>query len=156
MRVGRRTATVAAVVMALALGACSDDDDGNGGAEPQATLTTGVPTSVTTSASGSATTDSAGCATDDGARLAVAARDFTFDPGCLRVRVDQELVVTNAGRVTHNVTVAGTYDQDLEPGTSFATVNVGGSLQPGTYDLVCQFHEARGMSARLEVVEPRQ
>jgi plastocyanin len=136
----------AVLLLAVLLAGCSDDGDSDGDASPT-TTTADAPTSAV----GSAPSTTAGCQSVEGEQVALAARDFAFEPTCVRVGVDQELNVTNRGDATHNVTVEGGYDQDLEPGTSFTTGDVGGTLQPGTYELVCQFHEARGMKARLEV-----
>jgi plastocyanin len=136
------------LVLLIAATACSDDDDDGDEAEPAATTaTTG---DVTTSSSPA---DDATCAPVEGPEVAVTAKDFSFSPRCIHVRVDQELKVTNSGSVTHNVTVKpSTYDQDIEPTFAFETGEVGGSLQPGTYELACSFHEGRGMKAELRVV----
>jgi plastocyanin len=136
----KRSALIVLLVVVTA-GGCSDDDRDE--ATPERTTTTG--------ADGASTTVDDTCSPTDGTQVAADAKDFAFAPACIQVRVDQELKVTNTGSATHNVTVKPAYDQDIEPTQSFVT-DVGGGLQPGTYELYCKFHQGRGMTARLEVV----
>lgn len=84
------------------------------------------------------------------ADVSVSLNNYLFDPDPVRVASGDDVEVRNANtRTPHTFTVVGE-DVDLELGpmeTETATID----LAPGTYDLICRFHESLGMTATLQV-----
>ncbi|MBM4437596.1 MAG: cupredoxin domain-containing protein, partial [Actinobacteria bacterium] len=75
--------------------------------------------------------------------------DFAFRPDPVVVAAGGTLTLRNGGRASHTFTIlALKIDLTVASGQS-ATVQIQGA--PGTYDLVCRFHEAGGMYAKLEI-----
>lgn len=67
---------------------------------------------------------------------------------------DRRLVVKNEGRNLHNFTIAGTdISKDLRPGRSFRLGPLADVLGPGTYSIICRYHDAQGMTGELTVTE---
>jgi len=92
-------------------------------------------------------------ATDAGtgdADVSVSLNNYLFDPHTVRVASGDDVAVRNGNTKTpHTFTVVGE-DVDLELGpleTESATID----LSPGTYDLICRFHEELGMTGTLKV-----
>jgi plastocyanin len=92
-------------------------------------------------------------ATDQGtgdADVSVSLNNYLFDPRTVRVASGDVVAVRNGNTKTpHTFTVVGE-DFDLELGpleTESATID----LSPGTYDLICRFHEELGMTGTLKV-----
>jgi plastocyanin len=92
-------------------------------------------------------------ATDQGtgnADVSVSLNNYLFDPRTVRVASGDVVAVRNGNTKTpHTFTVVGE-DVDLELGpleTESATID----LSPGTYDLICRFHEELGMTGTLKV-----
>ena len=66
----------------------------------------------------------------------------------------RDLVVKNAGSNVHNVTIAALdIVSDVAPGQEFKVEDIAGRLEPGSYELVCRFHEDRGMTGVIVIVE---
>jgi plastocyanin len=84
------------------------------------------------------------------ADVSVSLNNYLFDPGTVKVGSGDVVAVRNANaRTPHTFTVVGE-DVDLELApltTETATID----LTPGTYQLICRFHEALGMTATLKV-----
>jgi plastocyanin len=82
--------------------------------------------------------------------VSVSLNNYLFDPGTVRVTSGDVVAVRNGNtRTPHTFTVVGE-DVDLELGpleTESATID----LSPGTYDLICRFHEQLGMTGTLKV-----
>jgi plastocyanin len=144
----RRVGVVFAA-LALLLAGCTDDDGDVADDQPSESTST-TPTTAAVATTGVPLS----CGPTDGPFFDVTAREFSFEPECdrLQVRLDQDLRVTNVGAVTHNVTIAPAYDQNIEPGKAFVSGKIGGGLQPGTYELECRLHRSRGMTATLEIL----
>lgn len=73
--------------------------------------------------------------------------DNEFQPADLTVAAGAELELVNDGQSIHNLTVEG-IDQDVEAGQS-SSVTI--DLEPGEYQMVCEYHEAQGMEGTLTV-----
>lgn len=73
--------------------------------------------------------------------------DNEFQPADLTVSAGTELELVNDGQSIHNLTVEG-IDEDVEAGQS-SSVTI--DLEPGEYDMVCEYHEAQGMEGTLTV-----
>lgn len=70
-----------------------------------------------------------------------------------RIAADGTFIIRSEGRNLHNVTVAGTdIDEDLEPGESLTWDPVGESLPPGTYQIICKYHDWAGMTGEITIV----
>jgi plastocyanin len=74
--------------------------------------------------------------------------DNAFNPASLTV-APGTISVTNDGATLHNLTIeeAG-IDEDVQPGQS-TTVDI--DLEPGEYEMVCEYHVAQGMTGTLTV-----
>ena len=70
--------------------------------------------------------------------VSVSLNNYLFDPATVKVSSGDVVAVRNGNAKTpHTFTVVGE-DVDLE-------------LAPGTYQLICRFHESLGMKATLKV-----
>ena len=82
--------------------------------------------------------------------VSVSLNNYLFDPGVVKVARGDVVAVRDANAKTpHTFTVVG-QDIDLELApltTETATID----LAPGTYQLICRFHESLGMKATLKV-----
>jgi plastocyanin len=89
---------------------------------------------------------------DGGAKADVSAsvNNYLFMPGTVKVDSGDTLEVTNGNaRTPHTFTVVGEdVDLELAPLTSETTTI---DLAPGTYQLICRFHEQLGMKGTLKV-----
>jgi plastocyanin len=68
--------------------------------------------------------------------------DFYFEPKTVTIKRGEKVTLTlhNEGQVEHTFTIKGLgIDEEVEPGKS-KTVTIEGK-QPGTYDLICKYHE---------------
>jgi hypothetical protein len=65
----------------------------------------------------------------------------------------QDLVVKNAGRNVHNVTIPGTtYSQDVAPGGRLVIRDIAAFLGgPGQYPFHCRFHQSLGMAGVIVI-----
>jgi plastocyanin len=92
-------------------------------------------------------TDSGGGGTAD---VSAEVNNYLFMPKTVKVKSGESLEVRNGNaRTPHTFTVVGEdVDLELAPLTSeTATIN----LSPGTYQLICRFHEQLGMKGTLKV-----
>ena len=84
------------------------------------------------------------------ADVSVSLNNYLFDPGTVKVGTGDVVAVRNDNeRTPHTFTVvAEDVDLELAPLTT-ETVTI--DLAPGTYQLICRFHESLGMTATLKV-----
>jgi len=68
------------------------------------------------------------------------------------VRHKQTLALTNSGQVTHNITISGAMDIDLDPGREEISDPIEAFVPQGTYTFHCKFHRNQGMHGQLQVV----
>jgi plastocyanin len=139
----------AALILALGLAACGEDDRGGSVEESGGTSTTG------TSTTGTSTTPAPGGAAV--AKLQVEETEFAIDPK--NPRISKAGVVSfrvkNVGQVLHALEVEGPNGEvetkGIEPGKS-ASLRVDLS-KPGTYEWYCPIgdHKDRGMKGRIVV-----
>ena len=72
---------------------------------------------------------------------------FPIGPG-------RDLVVQNAGRNVHNVTIpALEFSRDVRPGDAITIEDIGDLLEPGRYQLYCRIHRDRGMTGVIVIAE---
>ena len=147
-------------VFAAACGGDANDAGGSTGAGPSgATAATGATDSGDDPGAGSLYGGSNGMTGATGATGASGAKDadvsvslnnYLFDPGTVKVGGDDVVAVRNGNaRTPHTFTVVGEdVDLELAPLTT-ETVTI--DLAPGTYELICRFHESLGMTATLKV-----
>jgi plastocyanin len=151
----RERMLVGLVALALAATACGGGgenggvDDGGVAPETGAGGTAGGYYGGGGGGGGETATGATG-ATGSAADVEASLLDYAFDPDPVEVASGDVVGVTNtSANVAHTFTVPGT-DVDLTLGPSESgTVEI--ALDPGTYDLICRFHEARGMVATLVV-----
>ena len=147
-------------VLAAACGDDANDAGGATGAGPTgATAATGATDSGDDPGAGSLYGGSNGMTGATGATGASGAKDadvsvslnnYLFDPGTVKVGGGDVVAVRNGNaRTPHTFTVVGEdVDLELAPLTT-ETVTI--DLAPGTYELICRFHESLGMTATLKV-----
>ena len=147
-------------VLAAACGDDANDAGGSMGAGPTgATAATGATDSGDDPGAGSLYGGSNGMTGATGATGASGAKDadvsvsrnnYLFDPGTVKVDEGDVVAVRNGNaRTPHTFTVvAEDVDLELAPLTT-ETVTI--DLKPGTYELICRFHESLGMKATLKV-----
>ena len=163
MRGGRIHVLVGLAALSVFAAACGGDANDAGGstrAGPSgATAATGATDSGDDPGAGSLYGGSNGMTGATGATGASGAKDadvlvslnnYLFDPGTVKVGGDDVVAVRNGNaRTPHTFTVVGEdVDLELAPLTT-ETVTIG--LAPGTYELICRFHESLGMTATLKV-----
>ena len=163
MRGVRMRVLVALAALAVVAAACGSDsnDAGAGGASATgATAATGATDSgsgedpgagsLYGGSNGMTGATAATGATGANADVSVSLNNYLFDPATVRVSSGDVVAVRNANAKTpHTFTVVGE-DVDLELApltTETATID----LAPGTYQLICRFHESLGMKATLKV-----
>jgi plastocyanin len=86
----------------------------------------------------------------------VTAIDYHFHDAhpTLPIEPGRDLVVKNAGRNVHNVTLdALELDEDIAPGSELTIEDVAGRLGPGRYTFFCRFHLDRGMTGVVVTVD---
>jgi plastocyanin len=72
---------------------------------------------------------------------------FPIGPG-------RDLVVENAGRNVHNVTIpALEFSRDVRPGDRITIEDIADLLEPGSYELYCRIHRDRGMTGVIVIAE---
>jgi plastocyanin len=144
MPVLRRLA-IGAVALAVtaALGACTQNDNGNN------TLV-GRNNTPTPTGGGPQTTGAANPGT--GGSIAVEAKDNAFAPKSLTAKAgDITIDVKDTGQAPHTFTISelSADSGNINAGAS-ATVTLKG-VQAGTYKFFCKYHEALGMTGTLTV-----
>ena len=143
-------------VLAAACGDDANDAGGSTGAGPTgATAATGATDSGDDPGAGSLYGGSNGMtgatgATGANADVSVSLNNYLFDPGTVKVGGGDVVAVRNGNaRTPHTFTVVGEdVDLELAPLTT-ETVTI--DLAPGTYELICRFHESLGMTGTLKV-----
>lgn len=148
------TATLAALLL-LATACGGEETNGDGGVDnggiPGATGESAEepgPGSLYGGGMGQETTGATGGGASG--EVSVSLNNYLFDPSEVEVASGAVVEVTNANtRTPHTFTVVGE-DVDLQLGPQESgTVTI--DLAPGTYDLVCTFHEQLGMTGTLTV-----
>jgi plastocyanin len=143
-------------VLAAACGGDANDAGGSmGGGPTGATAATGATDSGDDPGAGSLYGGSnemtgASGATGANADISVSLNNYLFDPGTVKVGMGDVVAVRNGNaRTPHTFTVVGEdVDLELAPLTT-ETVTI--DLAPGTYELICRFHESLGMTGTLKV-----
>ena len=150
-------ALAALAVLAAACGGDSNDAGAGGATATGATAATGATDSGSGDDPGAGslyggsngTTDATG-ATGANADVSVSLNNYLFDPATVKVSSGDVVAVRNGNAKTpHTFTVVGEdVDLELAPLTTETTTI---DLAPGTYQLICRFHESLGMKATLKV-----
>ena len=143
-------------VLAVACGGDANDAGGSmGGGPTGATAATGPTDSGDDPGAGSLYGGSNGMtgatgATGANADVSVSLNNYLVDPGTVKVGMGDVVAVRNGNaRTPHTFTVVGEdVDLELAPLTT-ETVTI--DLAPGTYELICRFHESLGMTGTLKV-----
>ena len=164
MRGVRMRVLVALAALMVLAAACGGDsnDEGAGGAtgtgSTGATAATGATDSGDDPGAGSLYGGSNGMTGATGSTgtdakavdVSVSLNNYLFDPGTVKVSSGDVVGVRNGNaRTPHTFTVVGEdVDLELAPLTE-DTVTI--DLAPGTYQLICRFHESLGMTATLKV-----
>jgi plastocyanin len=157
MRLAMRT-LLGVVLVTLPLAACGDDAPSDEGGSPGGGLYGGGTVAETGATGSTGPTDATGATgattatgtTGAGGGLEVSLNNYLFDPNPVEVASGDVIAVRNGNtRTPHTFTVVG-QDVDLELGP-LETETVEIALEPGTYDLICRFHEAQDMTATLVV-----
>jgi len=140
-----------AAVATLSLLAATCAGTGDGGSRGRIDYATGPSgTSGTPAAGATAATGSPGSTGGAEADVEASVNNYLFDPDPLEVSSGDVLAVRNGNtRTPHTFTVVGE-DVDLTLGP-LETKTVEITLEPGTYDLICRFHETLGMTGTLIV-----
>jgi len=152
-------ALAALAVLAAACGGDSNDAEAGGATATGATAATGATDSGSGDDPGAGSlyggsngTTGATAATGATANadVSVSLNNYLFDPATVRVSSGDVVAVRNANAKTpHTFTVVGeNVDLELAPLTTETTTI---DLAPGTYQLICRFHESLGMKATLKV-----
>jgi plastocyanin len=85
----------------------------------------------------------------------VTAIDYHFHDAhpTLPIGPGRDLVVKNAGRTLHNVTIPAVgYSKDVAPGNQLTIASIADRLAPGHYRLYCRIHlEAFGMKGVIVI-----
>jgi plastocyanin len=143
-------------VLAVACGGDANDAGGSmGGGPAGATAATGATDSGDDPGAGSlygGSNEMTGAtgATGANADVSVSLNNYLFDPGTVKVGMSDVVAVRNGNaRTPHTFTVVGE-DVDLEL-APLTTETVSIDLAPGTYELICRFHESLGMTGTLRV-----
>jgi len=87
----------------------------------------------------------------------ITAIDYHFHDAhpTLTIEAGRDLVVKNAGSNVHNVTIEALgIVHDISPGDEFVIEDIARQLGPGTYELVCRFHQDRGMTGQIVIAGP--
>jgi plastocyanin len=134
----RRSATIAALLATIALGAtaCSSNDNGGGG-----TTTTAPATSESTSGGGS------GGGQESGGSADIVAQNIAYHPTSFTAKSGDTINVENKDGVEHTFTIKGTdVNEKLEPGE---TDPIKIDLKAGSYGWMCTIHPT--MTGTLKV-----
>jgi plastocyanin len=159
MRSVRMHILVGLAALSVLAAACGDDanDAGAGGSTAAgSTGATGATDSGDDPGAGSlyggsnGKTGATGATGAKDADVSVSLNNYLFDPGTLKVGNGDVVAVRNGNaRTPHTFTVVGEdVDLELAPLTT-ETVTI--DLAPGTYQLICRFHQSLGMTATLKV-----
>jgi plastocyanin len=149
-----RTTITLLCTLALLTAACGGDEEP---ATPEPATGGTAPTGATGATGTTAATGTTGadCAdlTGEGDVFTVVMVDNAFEPACFTASAEQGITLVNEGSAIHNFTMVGTQvDVDVPPGEEFNGDPVAGVVAPGTYELICDLHEALGMVGEVTVV----
>lgn len=135
----RRRAVAGVLAMAFLTGACTEYDNGNN------TLSEQDPSPTATGGP-----QSTGPAPAPGGPILLEAKDNVFDPKTIEVKAgDVTIDMKNTGVAPHTFTNADLkVDVNANGGQ---TVPVKFTAQPGTYKIICKYHETIGMVGELKV-----
>ena len=148
----RKLAFALVLVMTLGSAACGGDGEepaeetgATGAAETTgptaATGTTGEPT-------GAECVDLTGTET-----FTIVMGDDFFEPACFTASAAQGITIVNEGVSIHNFQMVGTMvDVDVAAGETFNGEPITGVVEPGDYELICEYHETLGMVGEVTVV----
>lgn len=154
-RMGRPMAA-AALVLALLGGACANGDGGDAnagsGGDSSSTAATGSGGGAYGSGygGGGGATGSSGSGGAGNSVLTLTQVNYQFTPAKITVERGDTITVSDTNPSTpHTFTITGTdIDVANDPmGSKDVTID----LAPGTYDFLCRFHEAQGMTGTLTV-----
>jgi plastocyanin len=154
MRGVRIRVLVGLAALSVLAAACGDDANDAGGSmgagSTGATAATGATDSGSLYGGSNGMTGATGANGAKDADVSVSLNNYLFDPGTVKVRGGDVVAVRNGNaRTPHTFTVVGEdVDLELAPLTT-ETVTI--DLAPGTYDLICRFHESLGMTGTLKV-----
>jgi plastocyanin len=158
MRGGRMRVLVGLAALSVLAVACGGDanDAAGGPTGTSPTAATGATDSGDDPGAGSlyggsnGMTGATGATGAKDADVSVSLNNYLFDPGTVKVGSGDLVAVRNGNaRTPHTFTVVGEdVDLELAPLTT-ETVTI--DLAPGTYQLICRFHESLGMKATLKV-----
>ncbi|HJS26404.1 MAG TPA: cupredoxin domain-containing protein [Actinomycetota bacterium] len=90
----------------------------------------------------------------DPAPYVVTAIDYHFHDAhpTLPIADGRDLLVDNEGRNVHNVTIdALGVSSDVQPGERLTIDDIAARLPPGSYALICRYHEDRGMTGTIVI-----
>lgn len=154
---GRMGRAVAAGGLALVLlgAACANsggEDAGSGGdpSSPAATGSTGGGYGYGGGGGGGGTTGSSGSGGSGTSVRTLTQVNYQFTPAKITVEQGDAITVTDTNPSTpHTFTISGT-DIDVA-NDPMESQDVTIDLKPGTYDFICRFHEAQGMTGTLTV-----
>ena len=143
-------------VLAAGCGGDAADEGAGGSTATGSTAATGPTDSGDDPGAGSlyggsnGMTGATGATGTKDADVSVSLNNYLFDPGTVKVGTGDVVAVRNGNaRTPHTFTVVGEdVDLELAPLTT-ETVTI--DLAPGTYQLICRFHESLGMTATLNV-----
>jgi plastocyanin len=154
LRMSIRLAT-GAIVFALVATGCANDSGPVAGAGTTAGGAAGQSEGAGAGGyggygGGGGSSDGSSEEADGAAALTVSLVNFRFSPAKISVGSGASIELKDTNPQTpHTFTVKGSdIDVALDPQSS-ATVEI--ALDPGTYDVICRFHEAQGMTATLIV-----
>jgi plastocyanin len=160
MRGVRIRVLVGLAALSVLAAACEDDANDAGGSMGAASTGATAPTGATDSGDdpgagslyggSNGMTGATGATGAKDADVSVSLNNYLFDPGTLKVGGGDVVALRNGNaRTPHTFTVVGEdVDLELAPLTT-ETVTI--DLAPGTYDLICRFHESLGMTGTLKV-----
>ena len=140
----RRRATSAALALtaALALGACVEADNGNN------TLAERDPSPT---AGGDPRTTGPAVNQPGGDLIPLEAKDNVFEPKTIEAKAGAiNIEMKNTGVAPHTFTNADLKVDVNADGGKTATINLT-DVKPGTYKIICKYHEAIGMVGELKV-----
>jgi plastocyanin len=149
----RRLVPVLVALLALTAGACTSDGATSGEQEPTAAAGTGGSGPATTGQR-SPTDEAARCVDlTGGDSFTIRMRGNRFVPSCFTASAAQRLILVNEDPSLHSFTILGTpVDIELSGGETRELDAVEGHVAPGTYELICRYHQP-DMSGEVTVVE---
>jgi plastocyanin len=149
-RIGRAMAA-GGLALALLGAACADSggNDAGSGGDPSSPAATGS-TGGGGYGGGGGTTGSSGSEGGGTSVRTLTQVNYQFTPAKITVEQGDTITVSDTNPSTpHTFTITGT-DIDVA-NDPMQSQDVTIDLEPGTYDFICRFHEAQGMTGTLTV-----